>query len=280
MNQPKADASEARPLGMAAIFGVLVGGGCLLFTVLGLINTAVDGRWVVQVSGADVELPDSYEVCAGLGAVGVLLIVLSLFGSFVRQKFQDAKGKPALRVAIIAVAFGLLVVVGRGLQILALTQTYGSMLAYYATDGDLDDVRAELAKGPSAEELDAAVSRAAQYDNWEALELLFEAGADLRDATAPEDRRICALSGVGLKFVEVALAHGVGPDSCPNSEALIWTVVNGSQPDLETAQIVKQLAAAGWSTTATPEFSEEPPSSVAKRLDKPLTFGVLDELAR
>ena len=223
MNQ-SSDQSEApagkRELGMTAIFAILVGGGCLLMALVGVINTAVDGHWVLQVSGAEVDVPDNYEVCAGLGAVAVLLISLALFGSFVRGQFDRAKGKPALRVGIIVAALALLLIVGRGLQILALVNTYGSMLAYYATDGDLEDVAAELAKNPRPEDLDAAVGRAAQYDNHEALALLLDAGADLRDATSPEEYRHCALGGVGLQFIDVALAHGVGPDSCPGDIAL------------------------------------------------------------
>lgn len=262
---PPAPPVAKRHLGMLAIFGVLVGGGCLLFAALGVLNTALDWHLQLRVSGAPVELPDSYEVCAGLGAMGVLFIGLSLFGSVVVTRFKEAQGKPLLRLGIVVGAVGLLIVAGRGLQIAALTNTYGSMLAYYATDGDLEDVAAELAKGPSPRDLDDAVSRAAQYDNYQALELLLDAGADLRETSSPEDRRGCVLDGVGPGFIQVALDHGVRPDSCPSSEALIWRVVGQHRDDATTAKIVGQLAAAGWSTTAVPEPGKPLPLAVAER---------------
>ena len=257
------------------MFGVLIGGGCLLMALLSSINTAVDGNWVLSVSGADVELPNNYEACAGIAAVGVLLIGLSFFGSFVRHHYQAAQGNTPLRVGIIVAALMLLFAAGRGLQVLVLTQTYGSMLAYYATDGDLDDVRDELAKGPSHEDLDAAVSRAAQYDNAEALALLLDAGADLRDETSPAKFRRCALAGTGIAFVRIALDHGVTPDTCPKSEALIWQVVNEPHDDATTAELVRMLAAAGWSTTAVPEHGGERPLELAKQRQKPLTAAQL-----
>ncbi len=257
--------SNKSGLGMLGIFGVLMGGGCLLFAVLGLVNTALGWHLVLRVSGAEVEIPDDYEICVGLIAVGVLFIGFSLFGSFVIARFKEAKGKPAVRVAIVVGAVGLLVLAGRGLQIFALINTYGSMLAYYATDGDLEDVQAELAKGPTPEHLDAAVSRAAQYDNYQALELLLDAGADLRDASSPPEHRHCVLEGVGPGFVQVAIDHGVRPDSCPNSEALIWQVVRQHRDDATTAKVVELLAAAGWSRTAVPKEKDKPALEIAER---------------
>jgi hypothetical protein len=274
--KPPAAADPTRERGLGSWLGILVGGGCLLMAGAGALNTAVGGHWALVVSGAEVELPTNYEVVAGLIAAGVLIIGLSLFGSFVADKFRAAKGKPAIRVGILVGAFALLAVVFRGLQIIALTQTYGSMLAYYATDGDLDDVAAELGKDPSTEDLDNAVSRAAQYDNVGALKLLLEAGADLRDSTGGEYRH-CVLGGVGPEFVAVALEHDVTPDSCPDSEALIWQVVNGEQDDANTAKIVEMLAGAGWSTTAIPESNTTTPAEVAKHRGKIQTLALLGE---
>ncbi|EDM80563.1 hypothetical protein PPSIR1_36759 [Plesiocystis pacifica SIR-1] len=270
--------SPKRELGIFAFIVIAVGVGCLLIALLGVVNTALDLELVLDVSGADMDVPNNYEVCAGLGAVGVLFIALTLFGRFVAEKFRAAKGKPLVRVGIVVGAVTLLVVAGRGLQIMALVSTYGSMLAYYATDGDLDDVRRELEKGATPEQLDAAVGRAAQYDNHEALKLLLEAGADLRDATSPEEHRHCALGGTGLQFARVALEHGVGPDSCPDSEHLIWTTVDGHHDDAIKAELVGLYAGAGWSLTTTPEFSEERPYDLAQRMDLPETAAALEQL--
>ena len=142
-------------IGVFAGIGILVGLGCLVIALISVFNTAFDLDLALGVSGTSTALPSSYDAVAGLAGVGVLLIALSLFGSAVLNKFADAKGKPLLRVGILVGALALLGIVGRGLQIVFLTATYGSMLAYYATDGDLDDVRAELAKGPSRADLDA-----------------------------------------------------------------------------------------------------------------------------
>ena len=68
----------------------------------------------------------------------MLLIGLSLFGGFVRHHYQAAQGNTPLRVGIIVAALLLLFPAGRGFQVLALTQTYGSMLAYSVLVYSLD----------------------------------------------------------------------------------------------------------------------------------------------
>ena len=266
-----------RETGIFGFIVIAVGIGCLLMALVGVLNTAFDLNLVLSVSGADTEVPDSYEVCAGLAAVGILLIGLTMFGRLVANKFREAKGKPLLRVGIVLGATVLLLVAGRGLQVAALVNTYGSMLAYYSTDGELDDVAAELAKGPSDADLDAAVGRAAQYDNHEALKLLLEAGADFRDDSAPEDRRSCALGGTGLEFVQLAIAHGVTPDSCPDSEDLVWSTVDGREHDDATkAKLVELLTGAGWSTQIKPDYSEELPLALAQRQQLSETTAALE----
>lgn len=279
MTQEESENSKKR-LGTLAIIGIAIGVGCFIFAGLGALNTAYDGDWALRISGARVELPTNYEVCIGLIAAGLLFVLLSLFGSFVLRRFEAAKGKPLIRIAIVLLAVGLLVVGGRGLQIFALTQTYGSMLAYYATDGDLEDVRAELAKGPDREALDRAVGRAAQYDNVGALRLLLEAGADFRQLGRPAEQRRCVLSGTGPEFVSTAIEHGASPSTCPQSEALIWSVVTSSQPDARSAEVVRLLAAAGWSAVASPEHSQDSPAALAERRGKTATLAALTALSQ
>jgi len=262
-------------MGFLSYFGLLVGAGCLLVAVLSVINTAFELHWALSFSGSKTALPDTYEACAGLAAAGVVLIGLSLFGSYVAGRFRAARGRPLVRLGILLGALALLVVVGRGLQIVALKSTYGSMLAYYATDGDLEDVKAELAKKPSAEDLDEAVSRAAQYSNAPALALLMEAGADMRAATRPEARRSCPLDGTSAAFIQVALEHGVTPATCPQGDHAIWQQVN-DKPDDEAAKAVALLAKAGWSPNARPEHSKESAAQLAQRLGKKATRGALD----
>lgn len=240
--------------GVVAIIVLLVGAGCLLIALVSVFNTGLGLGLALQVYGTSTKLPASWDEVIGLAAVGVLLIGVTLFGGAVRRRFAAAKGRPWLRVGIVAGALGLLALVGRGLQVLALTQTYGSMLAYYATDGDLEDVAAELAKRPDRAALDSAVHRAAQYDNEGALALLLAAGADMRDESRPVERRRCALVGRSFEFTRVALEHGVTPASCANGESAVWELVKFGESDAEVARTVELLLAAGWSTTAMPAY--------------------------
>jgi len=266
--------------GILSIIGTLIGGGCLLVAVLGVVNTAFDLDLALGYYGTSTPLPDSYEVAAGLAAVGLLLIGLSFFGSFVRRKFDAAKGKPLARVGILVGALVFLVIVGRALQVAALLNTYGSMLAYYSTDGDLDDVKAELAKGPDREALDHAVSRAAQYDNAGALALLLEAGADMRQSTQPAEYRHCPLLGRSHAFVETAISHGIKADACPGGEAAIWDAVERGKDDEEAAKIVALLRGAGWSASAAPEYDERSPREIAAKKNWAKTLAAIDAAPR
>ncbi|MEZ4463750.1 MAG: hypothetical protein R3F60_11790 [bacterium] len=265
-----------KPRGFLGLFGLLMGAGCFLFALAGLINTVFDLELVLRISGARVELPDNYEVVIGLVAAGAIFVGLTLFGGVVAQKFRDAKGRPGTRILILVGAAGILLAVFRAVQIVALVNTYGSMLAYYATDGDLDDVKKELAKGPSAEDLDRALGRAAQYDNHEALKLLLEAGADFAQKGRPEGERRCVLAGTGLKFIELAVQHGATPETCPDSADLVFFQVREAKDDAETAAIVGLLRKAGWSATTVPDFAgKDTPLSLAKRKKLPLTVAAL-----
>ena len=279
--QPSPATSDApQRRGLLGTIVMLIGSGCLLIALVSVFNTAFDLNLALGVSGTSTPLPDSWESTAGLAAAGALLVGLSLFGSTVVRLFRAAKDRPRRRVAIVLGALALLIIAGRGIQLLVLNSTYGSMLAYYATGSNLDRLRRELAKDPTTEQLDAAVSRAAQHDNVPALELLLEAGADFRQTSyVDESKRSCLIAGSGAEFLALALDHDVGPDSCPNSSALIWTVVNhqpSERGDSEVAEMVTMLVAAGWSPTATPEFSDESPRAIAERGGLSETVAALD----
>lgn len=253
----------------------MVGGGCLLVALISVFNTAFNLKLALKVSGSKTALPSTYEEVAGLAAAGILLIGLTLFGGLVSRKFKEAKGRPLVRVGILVGAVGLLVLVFRGLQILALVNTYGSMLAYYATDGDLADVKAELAKKPDREALDEAVHRAGQYNNARALALLLEAGADMRDSSRPPERRSCALMERSYDFVKTALDHGVRPDSCPDSTTAVWSTVRHGRDDAEVARTVTLLIGAGWSATPTPKYDRSSAKALAAKNNWPQTLAAL-----
>ncbi len=268
--------APAGGMGWLALLGLMMGGGCWLFALLGAINTGVGGGWKVRIKGTLVELPDDWEIVSALGIVGALFIALTLFGRLVSARFRRAEGRRGQRVVIVAGALALLGAVSFALHRVAVLSTYGSMLAYYATDGALDDVKAELAKGPAREALDRAVSRAAQYDNHEALALLLGAGADLRQETSPEAHRRCVLGArVGPEFVAVAVEHGVTPGTCPKSDDLVWRVVQGGRSDAEVARVVELLLEAGWSGAEKPEHSQETAAELARRRNFSTTAATL-----
>jgi len=225
--------------------------------------------------GTSTSLPNSYEEVAGLFAVGLLIVILSVFGSFVVTKFKEAQGKPHVRVGIVLGAVALLGLAGRGVQILALKNTYGSMLAYYATDGDLEDVRSELAKKPPKEHLDEAVSRAAQYNNDPALKLLLDAGADFGQSTVPEERRHCLLVGRRPEFIKAALDHGVRQNSYPGCEFAVYETVWRGENDADVEKNVKLLLSAGFSAMDKPAFASENPLELANKQKWPLTAAAL-----
>jgi hypothetical protein len=254
--------SKKWEIGVVGGIGMLIGGVCMLVAIVGIFNTAFDLHLALGSHGASTPLPNSYEEVAGLFAAGLLILGLSAFGSFVLTKFKEAQGKPLVRIGIIVGALALLGLTGRGLQIMALKSTYGSMLAYYATDGDLADVKSELAKKPTKEDLDNAVSRAAQYNNAPALKLLLDAGADMQQSTKTKFRR-CPLNGASYEFIKTALDHGIRQDACPGGENAVYEAVQHGKSDEEAEKIVKLLVGAGFSATAKPEYARENPLEVA-----------------
>lgn len=270
------DGGPGSSAGILAVILLAIGAGCLLVALVSVVNTAYGLGLSLQYSGTSTKLPASWDEVVGLAAAGGLIVGLTLFGGAVKRRYAAAKGRPWLRAGIVLGALGLLVVVGRGLQVLALVHTYGSMLAYYATDGDLEDVAAELAKGPEREALDEAVSRAAQYDNEGALALLLAAGADMRDETRPAEQRRCALMGRSFEFIKVALDHGVTPASCANGETAVYEAVKFGAEDREVARIVALLVAAGWSRTAIPEYAHESPAEIARQKRWTATLAALE----
>lgn len=255
-------------------FGMMVAGVGLALTAV----AAVGVLFGFQLSFEDVALPDDWAG-VGLMAGGLLLIAaLSTYGAFVTTKFKEAKGKPGVRVALVVVGVGLLVLAFRATQVILLTNMYGSMLAYYATDGDLDDVKAELADKPKQEHLDEGISRAAGYGNVGALKLLLAAGGTFADTGSPEEFRRCPLSSqkAGLEFIQVSIAGGATPATCPNSPDLIYERVrHGLGDDAETAQIVTALRGAGWTPEIKPDHAKLTPLQVAERDKKPLTAAAL-----
>lgn len=262
--------------GIFAVILLAIGAGCLLLALVSVFNTAYGLGLSLQYSGTSTKLPASWDEVVGLAAVGGLIVGLTLFGGAVKRRYVAAKGRPWLRAGILLGALGLLVGAGRGLQVLALVHTYGSMLAYYATDGDLEDVAAELAKRPEREALDEAVFRAAQYDNEGALALLLAAGADMRVESRPAEQRRCALMGRSFEFTKVAIDHGVTPASCANGETAVYEVVKFGAEDAEVARTVALLVAAGWSRTAVPEYAHESPLEIARQKRWTATLAALE----
>ena len=280
MNQTTSDRPPKRQMGVLAGIVTLIGVVLLGVTCLSAVNTAFGWRLSIGAHGAATALPTSWDAVAGLGAAGVLLIGLAGFGSRVSGLYADAKGRPLLRVLIIAAAIGLLVLTFRGLQIVALTQTYGSMLAYYCTDeGTLEDVERELASQPSAQALDACVRRSAQWNRADVLAPVFAAGGDFMMASGAEGSfRSCVLGyDVDIEYVETALRLGVTPATCAHSEHVIFARVRGAAvaDDASVAHIVETLLAAGWSPHSTNEEGDQTALELAERTGLRATADVL-----
>jgi hypothetical protein len=277
------DEQGKRGMGMFAGFWLLVGLACLGVSALSALNTAFDLNLALGSYGAQTALPSHWEEVAGLTMASLLIIGLSLFGSKVANLFRDAKGRPLVRAGITAGAIFLLAVVGRGLQIVALTSTYGSMLAYYCTeDGTLDDVKGELEDGATPEELDRCLSRTAQWDRHDLLETVIGAGANFRDESSEAEYRHCVLaSDVSLAYVNKAIALGAKPGACGSSDAMIWERVRFTRPggDEKTAEIVKVLLEAGWSPEARREGEEKSALELAREDKLEKTVAVLEGAA-
>ena len=265
-----------REIGIFGGICMLIGLAILGVTLISAVNTAFDLNLALGSHGTATPLPKTWDAVIGLGAAGVLLIALTLFGSRVRTMYQDAKGKPALRALILVGALGLLVAAGRGIQVIALTMTYGSMLAYYCTDvGSIDDVEDRL-EGATPEELDACLHRTAQWNRADLLDVVIGAGANFEDSSSDPSFRRCVLdSDVSHEYVEKAIELGASPSTCPNSDALIQARVSRANDDDESAKIVAALLAAGWSAHAVSEHDQVEAVELAKQKRLPNTLAVL-----
>lgn len=277
-NQDQAQAETKHELGLFAGFWLLVGLGCLGVTALSVINTAFDLNLAIGTRGSSgTALPKHWGEVGGLAAASVLIIGLSLFGSKVANLFRDAKGKPALRAGIILGALALLAMVGRGLQIVALTATYGSMLAYYCTDvGSIEDVQDEL-EGATPEALDACLGRTAQWDRADLLETVIGAGANFEDETS-EHRRCVLSSDVSIEYITKAIELGATPGSCGDTLAVIQNKVRAARPgsDEQTAKIVQVLLDAGWPADAKEEEGDKSALDYAREDALTATAAVLE----
>lgn len=249
-------------------FGMMV--GVVGLGVCALSALAIVMEWEIELAGT--ALPDDWSSLLGLLAACGLICILSLYGAFMRGKFQAAKGKPMVRVAILVIGLGLLVLAFRGIQIVALTGTYGSMLAYYATDGDLEDVAAELAKNPKPEDMRRAMSRAAQYNNTAAFKLLIAAGA-------AKEKPYCGVSDtdLDLEFIKLALASGATAKACPDSPDAISRLVRFGDDDAKVAERVTLLRAAGWDPRGVPADDDQAKLAIdyAKHKKWPKTIAAL-----
>jgi len=265
---------QKRKMGLFATGSLLVGLVALGVTALSALNTLFDWNLALGTRGATTPLPRHWDSVMGLGAASVLIIGLTYFGSTVSGMYKNAKGKPLTRVGIVGGALVLLVLVGRGLQIMALTSTYGSMLAYYCTDeGTVEDVLGELEADPSPEALDRCLGRTAQWDRDDLLPHVIGAGGNFMDETS--NYRSCVLgSDVSLAYIETAISLGASPETCFNSERLIVDKVSRGRAsdDAKIAAIVAALLKAGWTTEAPSEYDNVTAEQAAEKnkLDKTL----------
>lgn len=267
-----------RKMGLFAGLVMLVGSGLLAVTGLGVVNTLFDLNLALGTAGSTTALPKRWDAVIGLGCTSLLVMGISYFGSTGAHMFAEAKGKPMVRAGIVVGALVLLVGTGRGLQIVALTTTYGSMLAYYCTDeGSIDDVKKELADKPSPQALDGCLGRTAQWDRAELLPLVIYAGATFEDKTSKYPR--CVLKNrVSQAYVDKAIALGASPKNCPRTTVLIHQKVSRAKAsdDAKLVKIVKSLLQGGWSASNKPKHSKQTTIQIARRRKFRQTLAVLE----
>lgn len=116
------------------------------------------------------------------------------------------------------------------------------MLASYGTDGDLDDLRSELATDPDLKARGGALSRPAQYDSGSALPLLLAAGAHVR-ARRPAPLRARRSQP---RIHQDRHRPRRPPWHSPGGEIAIREAVPFGTRDVEVAPIVDLLIGAGW----------------------------------
>ncbi len=226
-------------LGFAAFLLYLISGGLLFVGALGALNTAFELDLSMRYRGMSSSLPAHWDEVSGLLLIGCALLLLTFFASAVKNVYQRARSKQ--RIFILAGALVFIVAIARGVQVLLLLGTYGSLLGYYCTDaGSLSDVETRLpAARPS--ELSECLFRASQYNRVELLVPLFEAGADFTER--------CPLHvESSLAFIEEALSLGVRAQSCSDDADLLKNMVQLGlvQDDERLAQQARLLLAAGW----------------------------------
>lgn len=252
------ESSEKR--GLFATFWLLVGYAILGVAGISVFNVLFDLNLALGTRGSSgTALPNDWESVIMLAIAGTLIVALAYFGSAVVRAFKGSKG-PGGRIAVVVGALALLTLGGLGLQRLALTSTYGSMFVYYCTDeGDIEDVRDELAAGVTDEELDRCIGRTAQWDRHDLLPDIIEAGGDFEQATVEEEFRRCVLGrDVSVEYVKAAVELGATPSTCPNADDLVATVVRHARngEDADVAEKVTLLRGAGWSTEGAKEHAE------------------------
>lgn len=240
---------------------LIAGLGVLALLLLGLLTLFIESGFSLSGAGLGPEL----RVATYVATVGVALLLGALVAFLTLLAVEALPDRLVLRALVCTLGLVAAASVVHASRLVVLKTRYGSLLAYYAATGDLPGLREELADEPTAEALARALGRAARKGNTGALPLLLAAGADFQTAGSGELRTECLLSNrrVGLEFVEIALAHGVTPATCANSEALIWFKVSSGRQDAPTAEMVRRLRAAGWSPDSRPDGADESSAQLA-----------------
>ncbi len=247
-------------MGIAAILGVLIGLVAVALGFFSMFNTAMGWHAGLRVYGTSTPLPDTWDAAIGLTLAGVLIAAMSWSASWLWRRVRGTSSI-ASKIAISAMALLTCALMGWSIRYLALINTYGSMLAYYCTDGSLENVRAELANHPQQTALREALFRAAQYNNLDALRLLLAADADPR----PEADHLMDFSREGFAFTEQLLAAGRLAAHDFTDQAQMWRAVRGAGEDQDTARMVCHLQRLGFSADVVPRGQSETVLQIAQR---------------
>jgi len=253
MVRPPSESSGGSNESTRGAFSTLVlvfGYAIVFFAAVSAANVAFDLKLALGARGGSATpLPTNWESVIMLAAAGVLVVGLTYFGGAVKRAFKGSKG-PAGRVAVVLGTLVFLVLAGRGLQVLALTSTYGSMFVYSCTDeGDIEDVRESLEAGVTDAELDRCISRTAQWDRHDLLPDIIAAGGNFEQKSMGEEWTRCVLGpGVSLEYIRTAVELGANAKTCPKSEGLIEQLRRHVEPgqEEELEALVPLLIEAGW----------------------------------
>lgn|GEM_PF-5518907 len=193
-----------------ASLGMLVGLGTVLVAGVALVGVATGVDISIGARGGGMAaLPNTAGEALGLGGVGVGIAAASAGASWFTHRLGAASWSS--RAFMVVAAVLVLGLGGRFVQLQVLVSVYGSMAAWYAAEGDVGALEAELATHPGADVLADVLFRGIQHDHPKVVGMALDHGA--RPVTTWDDGdTTCLLSDATKPVLAAAAKRGWGPD--------------------------------------------------------------------